>query len=693
MAKLSTLVDTFDSGPDDAKWTYYGTVAVSGGVLNLSGPDGSELRSKGGPWDGTAVSVTAQLIRRSGDGDTQTNIVFESPTGGTTVRFTFNAGNNGLLKFENQTGYTDNTPEKDTTALTYDPDVHKYFRAREAGGTLYLEWATDPASGWTLGRSIPTPGWWGAISFFVLSTDNAATTSAQFDNLNTTASSGGTGSGSTGSQEQPIWRDEFDALSLASDSGGGSWRTKGYESGGLSVGYQDYAGSSWNMGLGDIAAFPAFNPFAVADSVLTITARRASAALLNYIHSHGGDNNIKWAGGYLVSNHLPGDRGAPLTWRYGYFEIRARFPNPARGMFPAIWLFNNIVDAQETGDQVGHAGAEIDLLEIFGHATGTPFNSGIHFQPSGYDYSYPADPSDPKRAGHGVSETAFDATQWHRYALEWTATGIHYYLDGVEIPVNQSTITSQQIDWYHGANLGIRLNYAVDPNWRAGSEDYSTDTDPPAGTEPRMEIDYVRVFAAKPSVMATGSDDPLSVVANPLASTLVDTFSNSGSVPNSAVWADLNAAHPSVISDGRLVVPDDASTLAGVQTLGAYRLDTFSVGTIVPGTQLGDAKIVSAVSAATPGTEYRLTFYNGKIIASDLVGGTDNTPTQSVTLPGASSYGVRFRTTNTNVIAELSTDGGTTWTTVRSYPLPAWIDAVKFTLGQLNVPTDTTPGV
>jgi hypothetical protein len=275
-----------------------------------------------------------------------------------------------------------------------------------------------------------------------------------------------------------VWSDEFDTLSLTTDAApsSGVWRTRGYESGGtLATGYTDFAGTSWNTSP---VQHPAHTPFSVAGSVLTVKAKRTPIEVTNVA-------GALWMGGYLVTNHL---NTAPLRWRFGYFEWRARLPNPARGMFPALWLFNNIA-----GRSDGKEGAEIDMLEVFGTASGMPWASGWHNNPT---------PGVSGNAGTFADDTA----GWHRYGVEWTATAIRYYKDGIQ----KAELTGTNATWFATADLGVRIDYVMDPSWEPlGSALRSTSSDPPLGTEPRLEVDYVRVFSAKPSPFPTGSDDPL----------------------------------------------------------------------------------------------------------------------------------------------------------------------------------------
>lgn len=212
--------------------------------------------------------------------------------------------------------------------------------------------------------------------------------------------------------------------------------------------------------------------------MLTITARRNPG-----LTDVGG---AKWLGGILVS-----DPAAGLTWRYGYFEWRARLSGPARGMFPALWMFSNHTAGNRTD---GKQGAEIDLLEVFGNPTGQPWVSTAHENPT--PGSVP-----------NIGSWSEDTTGWHRYGLEWTATKVAIYRDGVL----RAQLSGTDAAWFATADLGLRMNVAVDPNFLAAGSPYlSTDTDPAPGVEITMDVDYVRVYSRIPDNLPTGSADPYS---------------------------------------------------------------------------------------------------------------------------------------------------------------------------------------
>lgn len=274
---------------------------------------------------------------------------------------------------------------------------------------------------------------------------------------------------------RPNWSDEFDgtSLSYATDNGGGTWRTKGYEAGSVNNGYSDYAGRSWN---GNRQQLEQYGLVTVANSTLTMRAMRNPGI--------PGVNNA-WVGAYLVSNHVNN-----LTWRYGYFEWRASLPTPGRGMFPALWMFNNVPNRND-----GYQSAEIDVFEVFGHRTGVPWDITLHLKPKGVNGLVQSQ----------IATVYNDTAGWHRYGVNWTADAITFYKDGQVV----STVTGDRAAWYRNANLGLRMDYVMDPNWPGVPQaQLSTSNDPPIGTKLEMKIDYVRYYSQRPGNLPTGSADP-----------------------------------------------------------------------------------------------------------------------------------------------------------------------------------------
>jgi beta-glucanase (GH16 family) len=267
------------------------------------------------------------------------------------------------------------------------------------------------------------------------------------------------------------WGDEFpgNSLSTATDTGGGNWRFNGN---GQNGGYTDAAANSWDVTPAQGASTGVIS---VQNSALRIKCMRNPGL--------SGVSNA-WIGASLCSNF---NQSPALQWIYGYFEFRARIPNPCRGMFPALWFYNNNAPS-------GKNNAELDLLEIFGQSSGQPYAGGIH------------GPEDKN-----INTTTADTQGYHRYAMDWQPTYITYYRDGTSV----GTVTGSDATWFQGINFGIRMDYVMDPSFAANPGPTvsvnSGTLDPPAGFQPYMDVDYIRHWSTMPNNLGTGTADPMNM--------------------------------------------------------------------------------------------------------------------------------------------------------------------------------------
>lgn len=264
---------------------------------------------------------------------------------------------------------------------------------------------------------------------------------------------------------QPLWSDEFTTLDLSTATRVGTWRPNDFWQN-INRGYRDFAGTSWNANPNETAL--GINPFTVANGVLTINTRQITAtertAIQASMQAQGQSGELSaWTGGMLASDPRA------VTFRYGYFEVRARLRNPRAGMFPAIWLYA----AGWPQHVAGKEAAEIDIAEVFGNRTGTPVVSNRHGS-----------------LGSGAfATTAVDTTQWHTYGLDWQAGHIRMYVDGVL----RGSVPDLAVGWYD-APMSLRLNYAFDAPWFAEKTPAQT-----GGANPAMDVDWVRVWKVRPS--------------------------------------------------------------------------------------------------------------------------------------------------------------------------------------------------
>lgn len=152
-----------------------------------------------------------------------------------------------------------------------------------------------------------------------------------------------------------------------------------------------------------------------------------------------------------------------FSTRYGKIEVRAKLPAGV-GTWPAIWMLgNNFLTAGWP------ACGEIDIMEHRGSQLNKIYGTLHHPGHSGAN-------------GDGSTVTIANATtEFHKYAVEWSATTIRFLVDDIPFYTfaNTSSLPFNQ-------NFFIILNVAMGGNF-GGPVD-------PAFTSAAMEIDYVRVY-------------------------------------------------------------------------------------------------------------------------------------------------------------------------------------------------------
>lgn len=155
------------------------------------------------------------------------------------------------------------------------------------------------------------------------------------------------------------------------------------------------------------------------------------------------------------------------SWKYGRFEIRAAFPE-GDATWPAFWMLGADID------EVGWpAAGEIDVVEHVGR-DGDVVRGTAH----GPGYS----------ASEGVSARVDveDVHDFHVYAVEWTATSIAWFADGVEY---HRIDKGDEREWVFDHQFHLVLNFAM--GGLLGGEPSPLDFEHKAFT-----VDYVRVFTA-----------------------------------------------------------------------------------------------------------------------------------------------------------------------------------------------------
>jgi beta-glucanase (GH16 family) len=162
-------------------------------------------------------------------------------------------------------------------------------------------------------------------------------------------------------------------------------------------------------------------------------------------------------------------------WLYGRMEVRAKLPR-GQGLWPAIWMLPT--DSAYGG---WAASGEIDIMEAVNAtaAGGNTVYGTLHYGGSW--------PNNTNKGGNTVPASSI-VDNFHAYAVEWEATQIRFYVDGV--------LYHTASDWWSSGGafpapfnkrFHMLLNVAVGGNW-PGSPNGST------SFPQKMEVDYVRVY-------------------------------------------------------------------------------------------------------------------------------------------------------------------------------------------------------
>ena len=159
-------------------------------------------------------------------------------------------------------------------------------------------------------------------------------------------------------------------------------------------------------------------------------------------------------------------------WQYGWFEARLKVPD-AKGSWPAFWMMPQNYKTWP-GD------GEIDIMEYAISTQGKDkSSSSIHCNA----YNWPK--GTQKTHVQSVSKAA---SEFHVYALEWTADRMRFYVDG-NLHLTFINEGKGYDTWPFDAPFYLKLNLA----W-GGNMGGETDLNALPAT---YEVDYVRVFKKK----------------------------------------------------------------------------------------------------------------------------------------------------------------------------------------------------
>lgn len=167
-------------------------------------------------------------------------------------------------------------------------------------------------------------------------------------------------------------------------------------------------------------------PFTITDGILRIEARK---------------ENGKWRAGLLSS--MDG-KGKGFAQKYGYFEMRAKFPK-GPGTWPAFWLLGapRLLDKKVTN-------IEIDVLEHYGvHPNALCTNVHLWY-------------ADKRHEADGKSFIVAGMTDdFHRYGVMVDSEFITFYYDGVELR-RVKTPEEAKVPLYLLVNLALGGGWPID---------------------------------------------------------------------------------------------------------------------------------------------------------------------------------------------------------------------------------------
>ncbi len=225
------------------------------------------------------------------------------------------------------------------------------------------------------------------------------------------------------------FHDDFDDLSVSASGPGTRWFTASKE----------------NFGDARFVEPKAGFPFTVDKGILRIEAAKKDSG---------------WCSGILASVD---PKGRGFSQKYGYFEMRAKFP-ASLGMWPAFWLLGqpSLTDKARTN-------IEIDVVEHYG-VMPNAICSTMHLWPA-----------NGKHTGQGDFVTAPGLTEgFHDYGVLVEEDLVTWYFDGAAVQ-KQTTPEEAKVPLYMIVNLAMGGGWPID---KAISPSY-------------MYVDYVRAYARR----------------------------------------------------------------------------------------------------------------------------------------------------------------------------------------------------
>jgi len=172
--------------------------------------------------------------------------------------------------------------------------------------------------------------------------------------------------------------------------------------------------------------------------------------------------------------------------KFGYYEARIRIPKH-RGTFPAFWLLHQNLQNQ------GTKRLEIDIMESLGHNTRAIYHTAHYYNDVSQYYGGNHVQLKTNNVYNGGYDGIDFGDDYHVYAVSWESGVIIYYIDGVEYNrIYDGNTNSEEL--YVLLNLAMGGTWTNTAAWGGLGYDFPSQDDLNNHGNPRLEIDYVRVY-------------------------------------------------------------------------------------------------------------------------------------------------------------------------------------------------------
>lgn len=176
---------------------------------------------------------------------------------------------------------------------------------------------------------------------------------------------------------------------------------------------------------------------------------------------------------YQGSDIISARMNTVKSWKYGYFEARAKVPG-GKGTWAAFWMMPKHFTAWPLD-------GEIDIMEYVGYR---PNVTQATTHTDLYNHTINTEKT-------GTKDIQNAETEFHVYGLEWTEDQITGYVDGIAYFTFKNDHLGDKRTWPFDTPFYLKLNLAIGGNW-GGLQGVSEDIFPA-----KYEIDYVRVYQKK----------------------------------------------------------------------------------------------------------------------------------------------------------------------------------------------------